>query len=858
MFVTRFKSKDTSSKIPISPYDDYTFDFETIDCSLEQISRLMTKDFVLCTPLASLGTIRLKRRKSELNDKVSPHLDYLIIDLDNVKSKSSLDETLRYFSQFKSILMESRSYNGVDNFNVKGLLCCDLDVKYAKFALSKIHRDLEEICDLDESMARSVALTAPIHKYQVLLNNLSSDRIFKYEDIDIGYTSNAKQVEVSLPNTINDAKTIPELCLKIFYSMGFTAFSTDSQNEAIRFSHSSEQKTPGGFYWFITSPYRMNHFNPSRSVDIFDDVKNLEVFKRLYRKPIDYANILGSSITSTDTLTVATSRLEVTTEINSIIEQFLDSSSGSICIKSAMGTGKSTLINHCIQQAHDRDQRVLIITNRISVAEDFARKYNLKVYNKDKYRIGDSLICQYDSLHKYSLRYFDVVVMDEFMSLLLHSRSNLSCNAANASRFYSALSRKLIVADAFISQFALKLIKGPIKIIENVWRDPSDVMMYNDANYFWQVLLKTAKKERCTISCTSLNVIHALQLLLTKHNCNVCTLTSTTPQPSKDMIYQHLQDEVPPWDVLIYSPTLTVGVSNLNNVKHHFHYDSSMSNDVVSSAQMTKRTRKADHIHVYVKPRYQVLKTNYDDLKNFYLTHSVPAEDNFMFDLNDYGELKLSRIGRKVISVDQMKNILEVNHKEALDFILKMHFRETRIITDSMYQNILNPYLKDTRENQASIIEDDIRQFKELNSFSGELSPETLAIVNKISTAIDPDCPCKNKIIEVALRRKGFIEACRKLNIFKHWFNTGCKSEYYKVKISNLILYQNEPDMLKFYSALSGLAPMQYQDAYIKKKLSAQQLSILKHLGYKVNNDILGIRTLVVDQEMQEYSQWIS
>ena len=68
----------------------------------------------------------------------------------------------------------------------------------------------------------------------------------------------------------------------------------------------------------------------------------------------------------------------------------------------------------------------------------------------------------------------------------------------------------------------------------------------------------------------------------------------------------YLKKDHDKFDVLLYSPTLTVGVSNLNNVKDHFHYDSSMSSDVISSLQMIKRSRKAQRIHLLIKPRVAI------------------------------------------------------------------------------------------------------------------------------------------------------------------------------------------------------------------------------------------------------------
>lgn len=856
MLVTRFAVKDTKSKIPLSPYDDLTFDFETLDLDLEQITRVMVSDFILTIPLKE--SARCKRRKAELASKTVEHLDYLILDLDHITSQASLDECLKYFKQYKCVLLQSRSFNGIDNFNVKGVLVCDLEAKFAKFALSKMHRDLEEFCDLDEAMARCVATTAPINKYKVLLNNKEQSKIFTYSCIDIGYVPHGNTVKVELPKSINEARTIPELCLKVFTSMGFTPFCQDQENGVLRFRHTSESKTPGGFYWFPSSPYRMNHFNASRTVDIFNEVKNLAIFKQLYNEPIDYEAKLNPEVKINQVITVNTPELEVTTEIANAVDDFIDSQAGTLCIKSAMGTGKSTLINHCIKQAHDRDMRVLIITNRISVAEDFAQKYNLKIYNKDKYQLGDSLICQYDSLRHYSLRYFDIIIMDEFVSLLLHSRNNLSHDSSNAARFYSALGRKVVIADAFINNFVLKLVQGPVTMVENMWRDDTTVQLYSDFNYFCQTLLRTARQQKITVSCTSLNIINALQLLLENNGLRVCTLTSSTPCTSKERIYSYFGQKESPWDVLIFSPTLTVGVSNLNEIEHHFHYDSSMSNDVISSAQMCKRTRKAKTVHVCVKPRFQVLKTDYDDLKQFYMEHSVASEDNFMFTLNAYGELKLSKLGRKAIVVDQLRNILEVSHKDALVYTLGMHFKEIKpSIRCTVYQNILSSYIKTTKENEANLLRSNIEQFKRLNHIEADVDAVAMRVIEDTLQHVDGACPDKGAVLDAVLKDKKFVTKCQRYKMFLGWCEGGTGSDYYRAKMSYLILHQNNPELMNLCSLFAKLPPMKAEDQYQKSKLNSSQVLLLKNCGFFVSTSQAGARLLEVDPDVKQLSKWI-
>ena len=162
---------------------------------------------------------------------------------------------------------------------------------------------------------------------------------------------------------------------------------------------------------------------------------------------------------------------KVTSEIHKKIDQFLNSSNGLFAIRSPMGTGKSNIIKHIIEECHNLDMKVLVVTNRISVAKDFAKKYNIKLYNQDKYEIGDSLICQYDSLWKYNIRFFDIVIMDEFISLLLHSRNNLNNSIIDLPKFFGCFQKKLVIADAFLTgyeNFVLEHKDSNVHLLDNL------------------------------------------------------------------------------------------------------------------------------------------------------------------------------------------------------------------------------------------------------------------------------------------------------------------------------------------------------------------------------------------------------
>ena len=173
--ITKFTSKKTSGKRAISPYDDLTFDFETLNINTkEDLFRVLVNEFVLNITLDLQEPLRTFRRKANLNSYYPKKVDYVIIDADHVKTKQDQIEILKYFKKFNCILGESRSCNNVDNFNIKGFLFIEpLEIKYLKSLLAKLQDDLSKFCELDPSPARKAALNAPINKYKILLRFLS-------------------------------------------------------------------------------------------------------------------------------------------------------------------------------------------------------------------------------------------------------------------------------------------------------------------------------------------------------------------------------------------------------------------------------------------------------------------------------------------------------------------------------------------------------------------------------------------------------------------------------------------------------------------------------------------------------------
>lgn len=840
--ITIFNSQKTSGKKPISPYGDETFDFQTIEVNEPMdLFRILSKEFILNISLDLKEPTRLRRRKQDLEKYYPETTNYVIIDVDHIASKANQLEILKYFKKYKCILGESRSCNNIDNFNLKGFLFIKpIELFKLKPLLEQLHDDLAEYGDIDMAPSHKAKLNAPMNKVVILLESNEPEYEFTLRLKDVSKKSFECMTDIPKDLDLSEVDSIDKLCLRVFESLGFEALKAN--NECIIFKHISELKSPGGFYWFKDNPYVMHHYNELRTVNLFDKISKLPEAKELLKKQINYDNELLKYNTNTKLININTPYLEVTDEIRDCVDSFISRKDGLFAIKSPMGTAKSTLIEEIIRQSKNNDLRVLLCSNRISVAQDFSKKYNIKLYNRDSYNPGDSLIVQYDSLWKYNIRLFDIVILDEFVSVMLHARNNLTNSSINLSKLFACLRKKLVIADAFLTGYENNLLsfkKDNVYMVQNDYRDETNLFEYENFNCFVQSILIHSKKHKTTISCTSLVTIKALKKLLEKYNLNVITLTSETPQITKDLIYKIFETEnSDKYDVLIYSPTLTVGVSNLNNIDVHFHYDTANTCDTISSLQMIKRTRKAKEIHYFIKNTINYnLKTNFNAIKSEYSENvGKQIELNFLFDLNDYGEPKLSRLGKGAIYIDLFRNILEFNHKNSFIYLLQYQFKNKPVlITKKFETNILLPYIneakKETNDKNSELLDEymalseegDLPEFKN-NSIFEILFENEKYIIEGTPLEI------KKEILQKEILNKGLISKCRRYNIINEYSKTLDKRQI-QIEISNDILHNVEN--VYFWNNVLKYIKVPLELEYKINDVPSKVKKILDDCGYK-------------------------
>ena len=337
-----------------------------------------------------------------------------------------------------------------------------------------------------------------------------------------------------------------------------------------------------------------------------------------------------------------------------------------------MATRKSNIIEEVVNQAHERGERILFITNRVSLSLDIADKYNLKHYQRNDYITGDSLVVQFDSLGKFSseLDEFDIVILDEVTSLLLYMTSGYRGKEkkyiSNIFSFMSLYHKKFVLADSFIIDFPFK---GKTLGIYNSFREKMKVFDYLDKGMFVSAILEKSDS-LISISSNEKRFLIEMKEELEKKNKKVLLLTADTED--KDAVYEEFKKKNINYDAILFSPTLTVGVSIFCKVKHHFHYDTSGTVSVVDSIQMTRRSREAKFIHLFIRGKSFFKETNLKNIERGLRDFHIPDEwHNFK---------KITFAGKQLAKLKQIRHILDNTHKYAFKALLDYQFETIAVI----------------------------------------------------------------------------------------------------------------------------------------------------------------------------------
>lgn len=289
-----------------------------------------------------------------------------------------------------------------------------------------------------------------------------------------------------------------------------------------------------------------------------------------------------------------------------------------IIAKSHMATGKTKALSRLIASLPD-DYKVIIMSMRKTFTQQLSKSIKgFTVYSDSKGKIdAHRLIIQYESLHRLDLSKLAnqrvLFVMDESESIINqieHAKINVSESIANF-QWLLKYSTQVIMMDANAASrtyTTAQLAGRQVKLIQNTHvRRPFNDVFYNEYTVFMRkfaVACKNAHKEPIAVCSSSKNVAIEIAACARAQNPNLRIQLYTREKTAEQIA--ELADVDASWvnyDVVIYTPTITAGVSFEKAHFHHmFVYLSHQSCDYLTAHQMTGRVRdvasKTTHIHV--------------------------------------------------------------------------------------------------------------------------------------------------------------------------------------------------------------------------------------------------------------------
>lgn len=294
-----------------------------------------------------------------------------------------------------------------------------------------------------------------------------------------------------------------------------------------------------------------------------------------------------------------------------------------VAVRSPMGTGKTvSLVNgYLIPRIEKNDGfRVLWISHRKSFTATTIPTFGgmMKSYEDIEGQLSDDcLMVQIESLCRipYLKQKFDTVVLDEVIAVFEHmyGMAKINSSTKHAFEYIMRNAKQLIVMDAQLDDLALKQIlnfrKLKINVIYNKYNatEAKYVMFDTEKLILMKIIKKVKKNKRIVITTAIKEYANIIIKLLAENDLaekKVMVYTSDTDDTLKKKHFKDVNKYWSKFDVIIYTPTCSEGVSYTNE---RFDCVFGLFNDktvgVESSMQMLRRARNisTNKYYIYIK-----------------------------------------------------------------------------------------------------------------------------------------------------------------------------------------------------------------------------------------------------------------
>lgn len=613
MKITVCSSKTTSTKFPVpenSETKQHTFS-QKFPASFKDLVQLFQNEYVLTFPLSGTADIKMRRSSNEFGNLSELSSELFIVDFNDVLTLKDQEKIIDLFRPFQCAIIETRSCNNVYNFNVRVLIRSAPMTRTKMQSLLKTfatrlnnHNGSEFV--IDTTTYRRAQILAPTLRPQGLLYQNQHGLILPPDFLDdnAGYLSQPT-FDAAFKNTDNEFFAE---CFKLFNELGFNPVNGfDLTKEPILFK---QGETEIKYKWFSDLPTLLipeqgfaGSFDQVQIVDVKKELKKRfpKLFKNFKRfeeiKPFDYPTRPKIEYRSVNVEKLTGD--EFKEEVNEIFRE-----NGVLFLRSPMGTGKTKILKNI------NTRNCVLITPRIQLAKEIADAAGWKLYKDGKIDKNENYVIQFDQLFKIPELDFNCVVFDEFMTLQDHFLGTHR-NALTISMFTKLLKcPRVMCLDAFLFENVSDFFPTQkIWFCDNDFRDPTNINIHNSLESFINEICFQSFPS--AVSCVSVKFQNELeQILKSATHKTIKTVSAETSVKEREKTLDEFNEGN--LDILLYTPAFGVGINILKPCKH-FHFDGGNAVSIIQSIQMTKRTRLAPSIDVFVK------KTSLQEFPSFEL-----------------------------------------------------------------------------------------------------------------------------------------------------------------------------------------------------------------------------------------------
>ena len=396
---------------------------------------------------------------------------------------------------------------------------------------------------------------------------------------------------------------------------------------------------------YVKQPYKLEYDN-------FSDIKINEIYSKRYMDPYEFEDVL--------------------------------------CIRANMGLGKTYQLKNYIKNNFDSDKSILYLSFRKSFTSqiknalpDFKSYLDMKTdeidFNKNK-----RIILQIESLFKLNVKnsYPDLIIIDESESIIDQLTSNLHTHKSVSFGKFKWLikySRQLIFMDANLSNRTYNLIdnlRGLTLNCKFIWnkykinKEKTFNLTNNKSIWLDKLNISIRDGHKIAIAVNSKDVGKTLEqyILEINNKLKVKIISSENKDKDKNELFNNINKTLLQYDVFIYTPTLTAGVSfDKLHFDKIFGYFTNMSCNVEICRQMLHRIRhtKLSEYELYLE---QIIKYVPTDRKTIERTINT-SDPHIMIDYTSCGRPYVYKSDYYKIWIDtQIKNNLSIKN-----FILRFY-----------------------------------------------------------------------------------------------------------------------------------------------------------------------------------------